>query len=165
MPIDLPGTPLRKAIKTSKLINGKLIKIIKQRKADLADGKASPTQDILSHMLMTRNEDGTYMKELDMATKIMGMLIGGYEVVNAVCTLIVKFLAKFPHIYDAVYKEQMEIANLKALRELLNWDDIQKMKHLWNVAQEVMRLTPPIQGSFKEASTNFVFNGYTIPKG
>ncbi|KAM1196373.1 hypothetical protein ACFX2J_022757 [Malus domestica] len=59
MPIDLPGTPLRKAIKASKLINGKLTEIIKQRKADLADGKASPTQDILSHMLMTCDEDGT----------------------------------------------------------------------------------------------------------
>ncbi|XP_048429462.1 beta-amyrin 28-monooxygenase-like [Pyrus x bretschneideri] len=165
MPIDFPGTPLRKAIKASNLINGKLTEIIKQRKADLADGKASLTQDILSHMLMTCDEDGTYMKELDISTKIMGLLIGGYEAAGAVCTLIVKFLAELPHIYDAVYKEQMEIANLKAPGELLNWDDIQKMKYSWNVAQEVMRLTPPIQGSFREASTNFVFNGYTIPKG
>ncbi|KAB2626149.1 beta-amyrin 28-oxidase-like [Pyrus ussuriensis x Pyrus communis] len=136
MPIDFPGTPLRKAIKASNLINGKLTEIIKQRKADLADGKASLTQDLLSHMLMTCDEDGTYMKEFDISTKIIGLLIGGYEVAGAVCTLIVKFLAELPHIYDAVYK-----------------------------AQEVMRLTPPIQGSFREASTNFVFNGYTIPKG
>ncbi|KAM1204563.1 hypothetical protein ACFX1Q_006192 [Malus domestica] len=165
MPIDFPGTPLRKAIKASKLINGMLTEIIKQRKADLADGKASPTQDILSHMLMTCDKDGTYMKELDISTNIMGLLIGGYEATGAVCTLIVKFLAELPHIYDAVYKEQMEIANSKAPGELLHWDDIQKMKYSWNVAQEVMRLTPPIQGSFREAATDFVFNGYTIPKG
>ncbi|KAK4279476.1 hypothetical protein QN277_011254 [Acacia crassicarpa] len=165
MPIDLPGTPFNKAIKASKFIRKELLEIIKQRKVDLAEGKASTTQDILSHMLTTSDENGVFMKELDIADKILGLLIGGHDTASAACTFIVKFLAELPHIYDKVYEEQIQIANSKAPGELLNWDDIQEMKYSWNVACEAMRLAPPLQGAFREALNEFIFNGFTIPKG
>ncbi|XP_030944408.1 beta-amyrin 28-monooxygenase-like [Quercus lobata] len=165
MPIDLPGTPFNRAIKASNFIRKELVLIIKQRKIDLAEGKASPTQDILSHMLLTCDENGTYMNELDIADKILGLLIGGHDTASASCTFIVKYLAELPHIYDGVYKEQMEIAKSKAPGELLNWDDIQKMKYSWNVACEVLRLAPPLQGAFREVINEFIFNGFSIPKG
>lgn len=59
----------------------------------------------------------------------------------------------------------MEIARSKSEGELLTWDDIQKMRYSWNVACEVMRLAPPLQGAFREAITDFAFNGFSIPKG
>ncbi|XVE78712.1 hypothetical protein DITRI_Ditri14bG0000500 [Diplodiscus trichospermus] len=165
LPVDLPGTPFNRAIKASNFIRKELLKIIKQRKGDLAEGKASPTQDILSHMLLTSNENGQFMNEMDIADKILGLLIGGHDTASAACTFIVKYLAELPHMYEKVYNEQIEIANSKAPGELLNWDDIQKMKYSWNVACEVMRLAPPLQGAFREAINDFIFNGFSIPKG
>ncbi|OIV93614.1 hypothetical protein TanjilG_04846 [Lupinus angustifolius] len=137
LPIDFPGTPFNKAIKASKFIRKELLKIIRVRKVDLAEGKATPTQDILSHMLLTCNEDGQYMNELDIADKILGLLIGGHDTASVTCTFIVKYLGELPHIYDRVYQEQMEIAKTKSEGELLNWDDINKMKYSWNVACEL----------------------------
>ncbi|KAB5514871.1 hypothetical protein DKX38_028777 [Salix brachista] len=165
IPIDLPGTPFHRAIKASNFIRTELLAIIRQRNKDLAEGKASPTQDILSHMLLTCDENGKCMNELDIADKILGLLVGGHDTASAACTFIVKYLAELPHIYEEVYKEQMEIAKSKTPGELLNWGDIQKMKYSWNVACEVMRISPPIQGSFREALNDFIFNGFTIPKG
>uniref|UniRef100_A0A6N2M1S0 Cytochrome P450 n=1 Tax=Salix viminalis TaxID=40686 RepID=A0A6N2M1S0_SALVM len=165
IPIDLPGTPFHRGIKASNFIRTELLAIIRQRNKDLAEGKASPTQDILSHMLLTCDENGKCMNELDIADKILGLLVGGHDTASGACTFIVKYLAELPHIYDEVYKEQMEIAKSKTPGELLNWGDIQKMKYSWNVACEVMRISPPLQGGFREALNDFIFNGFTIPKG
>ncbi|KAG6411601.1 hypothetical protein SASPL_129684 [Salvia splendens] len=165
VPVDLPGTPFNKAIKASNFIRKELVEIIKRRKVDLSEGKASPTQDILSHMLLTSDESGKFMHELDIADKILGLLIGGHDTASSACAFVVKYLAELPHIYQPLYKEQMEIANSKKEGELLNWEDIQKMKYSWNVACEVLRLAPPLQGAFREAMSDFMYNGFTIPKG
>ncbi|KAI3780536.1 hypothetical protein L2E82_10518 [Cichorium intybus] len=165
IPIDLPGTPFRRGINAANFIRKELIAIIKQRRSELAEGKASPTQDILSHMLLFSDENGKSMVDTDIADKILGLLIGGHDTASSACAFIVKYLAELPEIYEGVYKEQMEIAKSKAPGELLNWEDLSKMKYSWNVACEVLRLAPPLQGTFREAITDFMYNGYSIPKG
>ncbi|CAL5358718.1 unnamed protein product [Camellia sinensis] len=110
-----------------------------------------------------RTKDGKYMQEMDIADKILGLLVGGHD--TASVAFIIKYLAELPHVYDLVLKEQMEIAKAKAPGELLNWEDLQKMKYSWNVAFEVMRLVPPLEGAFREAITDFLYAGFSVPKG
>ncbi|KAE9449329.1 hypothetical protein C3L33_18778, partial [Rhododendron williamsianum] len=132
---------------------------------DLAEGKASPAQDILSRMLSTSDDNGKFVHEADVADHILGMIVAGHDSSSSVCTSIVKYLAELPEIYQVVYQEQVGIAKSKAPGELLNWDDIQKMKYSWNVACEVMRLAPPNIGAFREAIADFMYDGFSIQKG
>ena len=39
------------------------------------------------------------------------------------------------------------------------------MKFTWRAAQEMLRLVPPIFGTFRTALKDIEFNGYLIPKG
>lgn len=61
--------------------------------------------------------------------------------------------------------EQMEIAASKKAGELLEWEDMAKMKYSWNVVCETMRFVPPLQGTFRDVLSEFTYAGYTIPKG
>ena len=64
-------------------------------------------------------------------------------------------------------KEQVEIQRDRERRDdrNLTWDDIQKMKYTWRVAQELMRIIPPVFGSFRKAVKDTSFGGFDIPKG
>uniref|UniRef100_A0A1W7HBT7 Cytochrome P450 n=1 Tax=Scoparia dulcis TaxID=107240 RepID=A0A1W7HBT7_SCODU len=165
IPINFPGTSFNRAIKAANLIRKELLEIIRKRKVLLMERRSMPDQDILAHMLTTTDENGQFMTELDIADKIIGLLIGGHDTASAAITFIMKYLAELPEVYHKVLEEQRGVADGKPEDEMLNWDDLQKMRYSWNVASEVMRLAPPLQGNFREAITDFTYAGFSVPKG
>ncbi|KAK3206619.1 hypothetical protein Dsin_020665 [Dipteronia sinensis] len=165
IPIDFPGTPFSKAIKAADELKREVIALIKQRKINLEEKTASPNQDLLSHMLQEIDENGQPMSDQHIAEKIIGLVVAGHDGVSSVMTSIVKYLAEYPDVYNKVLNEQMEIAKSKNPGELLNWEDISNMKYTWNVACEVLRLETPGLASFREVINDFIFSGYSIPKG
>lgn len=102
--INFPGTPLSRGIKAANKIRKTILEIIRQRKTDLMEKKsaASAKYDVLSHMLVTTNEEGDFMNEMEITEKLMILLVGGFHTTSTVITCILKYLADLPHIYDQV---------------------------------------------------------------
>lgn len=99
VPIDLPGTRFNRAIKASRLLRKEVSKIVRLRKEELKAGKSSAEHDILTHLLTSI---GGEIKDEDVADKIIGLLVGGYDTASIVCTFLVSYLAEFPDVYNRV---------------------------------------------------------------
>ncbi|XP_048318119.2 beta-amyrin 28-monooxygenase [Ziziphus jujuba] len=164
IPLKIPGTCFYKGLKAAESVRKEIRVLIKEKKAAMASGVEM--QDIFSFMISRPDPStGKFTPEDDIADKMMGLLSAAFNSPCINITFIMKFLAERPEILQKVRDEQFEVAKSKNPGEPLNWADIQKMKYSWNVALEVMRHRPPVQGFFREATTDFTYEGYTIPKG
>ncbi|KAK4347435.1 hypothetical protein RND71_033774 [Anisodus tanguticus] len=163
MILNVPGTAFHRANKAAIAVRRELIGVIKDKREEIANGVKM--QDILCHMIVVKDSNGKLMGENEIADKIMGLLVAGYSTVATTIAFLMKYVGERPDIYEKIFTEQKEIALAKKAGELLEWEDMQKMKYSWNVICETMRLTPPLQGTFREVLTDFTYAGYNIPKG
>ncbi|XP_024191991.2 beta-amyrin 28-monooxygenase [Rosa chinensis] len=163
VPLSIPGTTFYSAIKAADAMRKEVLLLIKEKKAAMSSGVQM--HDIMSFMLFNADPTGRFVPENEVADKIMGLMAGGFHSPSMATSFLIKYLGENPEICDKVRTEQLEITRSKQSGEALNWDDIQKMKYSWGVALEVMRLVPPLQGTFREVITDFTYEGYTIPKG
>ncbi|XP_047331236.1 beta-amyrin 6-beta-monooxygenase-like [Impatiens glandulifera] len=170
VPLNFPGTAYYRACNAGKRVRQMLLDIIEQREKEISESykknEGHNYKDLLSRMLLAVDQDNDkLMNEMEVSNNIIGMLVASYDTTSTSVTFVLNFLAELPHIYEEVYKEQMEIAKSKGSEDQLSWEDIEKMKYSWNVAREALRLVPPAQGAFREAATDFTYGGFTIPKG
>ncbi|KAK4433636.1 Beta-amyrin 28-monooxygenase [Sesamum alatum] len=168
VPIDLPGTAYNRAIKGGKMVRQELMRIINKRRKELmmeTTNESTKRPDLLSKMLLLTDENGQFFSEMEISNNLIGLLVASFDTTSSAVTAVINYLAQLPHIYEEVFKEQMEIAKSKGPNELLTWEDTEKMKYSWNVARESLRLMPPAQGAFRETITEFTYAGFTIPKG
>ncbi|KAK6119199.1 hypothetical protein DH2020_047047 [Rehmannia glutinosa] len=165
IPFDFPGTKFYKAKRATADIKKELGRIVRQRRKDLEENIALPSQDLLSHLLVSPDENGKFMSESVIVNNILLLLFAGHDTSSCAITMLIKTLAEHPQVYEAVLREQNEIASSKEAGEFLQWEDIQKMRYSWNVVSETMRLWPPITGAFREALVDIKYGGYDIPKG
>ncbi|KAF8042063.1 hypothetical protein BT93_A0609 [Corymbia citriodora subsp. variegata] len=165
LPINVPGTKFYRSKKAADNIRKELRVLVKQRQMELEKKTASPSQDLMCHLITNADENGKLMPEVEIVNNMLNLLFAGHDTSTSTLVLIIKYLSELPHVLEKVIAEQREVAASKVQGELLRWEDLQKMRYSWNVISEVMRLSAPIIGSFREALVDFTYEGYTIPKG
>ncbi|KAM0011778.1 putative cytochrome P450 [Helianthus debilis subsp. tardiflorus] len=77
---------------------------IKARRVEMEEGKASTSQDLLSHLLTSSDENGRYLTENDIANNILVLLFAGHDTSAVSITLLLKSLGEHPNVYDKVLK-------------------------------------------------------------
>ncbi|ERM97183.1 cytochrome P450 716B1 [Amborella trichopoda] len=164
LPIYFPGTRYYRAARSGDLLRAELLKVVQSRRSNYIAG-AEEEDDLMSHLMKVKDEEGNSLTDKQIADNVILLLSAGHDTSSSTMAMLLFHLAHNPHCYDRVLQEQREIAKSKAQGEFLNREDIQKMKYSWNVVNEVLRLSPPIQGTLRKPSTDLTYAGYTIPKG
>ncbi|KAF9595743.1 hypothetical protein IFM89_003485 [Coptis chinensis] len=166
IPIDFPGTIFRQACQARDRITTVITKLVERRKKEMEEGKEAPREDVISSFLNLRDEEDQSLTKDEMIDNIVSMIIASHDTSAIVLSLLLRHLARDTHVYEAVLEEQTEISKTKEGKDgMLRWSNVQKMKYTWRVAQELMRVTPPVFGNFKRTTKDTSFGGFDIPKG
>ncbi|XP_022997684.1 abscisic acid 8'-hydroxylase 2-like isoform X2 [Cucurbita maxima] len=168
MPLDLPGTPFRKAMKARKLLSETLGKLIEKRQRSNEYGGG------LLAVLLGGDGDGDGEKveknkltDSQIADNIIGVIFAAQDTTASVLTWILKYLHDDHHLLEAVKKEQDAIFE-ERVREGgrgLTWDDTRRMALTSRVIQETLRTASVLSFTFREAVEEVEFEGYLIPRG
>ncbi|KAK2997600.1 hypothetical protein RJ639_025095 [Escallonia herrerae] len=104
VPMNFPGTTFRRAIKAADHIRYELSPILKDRRRQSNEKIDMGTPDLASHLLLSADEDGKFLTEIEAADLILGILFASHDTVTAAITFVVCYLADHPDVYAQVFK-------------------------------------------------------------
>lgn len=168
IPVNLPFTAYRRSILASRRARLILQGIMRDKKARrrLQEEEEDKDDDLLSCLLsMTDNHGQQLLSNDEIVDNTLATVVAAHGSLAALMTFMVRQLADDPDTLAAMVEEHEEIAKNKAPGEALVWDDLSKMTFTWRVAQETLRLVPPVFGSSRVAVDDIEYKGYCIPKG
>ncbi|KAK1264844.1 hypothetical protein QJS04_geneDACA017012 [Acorus gramineus] len=167
LPFDLPKSPFRRAIRARERICKFFSDLIRERKNELLEDKGSSKGDVVSSFANLRDGDGGEIEEDVLIDNLITLVIGSHDTTAILLTLLIRLIARNEDVRNGVIEEQLAILKERegGDDENLTWNDLQKMKYTWRIAQELMRQIPPVFGNFKKVVKDTSFGGFDIPKG
>ncbi|XP_062024266.1 abscisic acid 8'-hydroxylase CYP707A1-like [Rosa rugosa] len=159
-PINIPGTPYKKALLARERLRHILGDIIHERKE-----KRLPEKDLLGCLLSSIN-GGDVLSDDQIADNIIGVLFAAQDTTASVMTWIIKYLHDEPKLLEAVKAEQnaIRISNEQG-NQPLSWAQTKIMPISYKVVLESLRMASIISFLFREAVVDVKYKGYLIPKG
>ncbi|RVW42369.1 Taxadiene 5-alpha hydroxylase [Vitis vinifera] len=161
------GTVFRKALQARGRICKQLAQLVRERKAKIEEGRVDSHEDIISSLITLRQENGQPLSEEEIIDNLISVVIASHDTSTVLLGLLIRHLARDTEVCKKVLEEQKQVAKAKEGKGngKLTWGEVQMMKYTWRVAQELMRMTPPVLGNFKCAWRDTTFGGFDIPKG
>ncbi|KAK3030486.1 hypothetical protein RJ639_038792 [Escallonia herrerae] len=104
IPLNFPGSRFYSAMRAAAAIRKQLAAIIKKRRVALEQKAASPSQNLLSHLLVSSDENGRFLIEAEIINNILTLLFAGHDTSSSAITLIMKNLAELPEVYEKVFR-------------------------------------------------------------
>ncbi len=172
--LDLTGSPLSSSLLFFKWLQkdwgswSPWGRVVRQRQAvydllqaEIDERRSQPEKsgdDVLSLMLLARDEDGEPMRDIELKDELMTMLVAGHETTASVLSWALYWIHKLPEV-----KEKL-MAELEALPEDADVLAIAALPYLTAVASETLRLYPIAPIVSPRISTETVtIDGHTFP--
>ncbi|XP_011003743.1 PREDICTED: cytochrome P450 90B1-like isoform X2 [Populus euphratica] len=162
-PLNFPGTPYRKALKSRSTI----LKFIEQKMDERISRLKEGVEDLEEDDLL-----GWVLKHSNLSTEqildlILSLLFAGHETSSVSIALAIYFLQACPGAIQQLKEEHIEISRAKKQSgEMeMNWDDYKKMEFTQCVISETLRLGNVVRFLHRKAVRDVRYKGYDIPCG
>ncbi|XP_033645056.1 cytochrome P450 4F2-like [Asterias rubens] len=146
--------------------------IIRDRRAEIeknglnGNGTSSSRRylDFLDILLSARDSDGEGLTDLEIRNEVDTFLFEGHDTTSSSLTWVLYLMAKHPQHQKKV---QQEIDDLLKDRDsdVIEWDDLGKLKYLVQCLKESMRLYPPVPFIQRVIQKEVEIDGKILPAG
>jgi len=152
LPINLPGTRYRRALRARDRILQTLMALVRER-------RKLPTDDGLSRIL-TASASGTTLSDDEAALELHHIVIAGF-IVYAELGAMVQQLTAHPEVRAKLAAEITTVTPGRAL----TFETLNAMPYLLQVVNEVKRLCPIVPVVFGKTKQPFELEGISVPAG
>ncbi|XP_038877545.1 cytochrome P450 90B1 [Benincasa hispida] len=162
-PLNLPGTPYRRALKSRSTILKFIERKMEERKLKMeSDGGDYEDDDLLGWALKHSNLSTEQILDL-----ILSLLFAGHETSSVAIALAIFFLSGSSAAVQQLTEEHLGIArdNKRLGKTELDWEDYKKMEFTQNVINETLRLGNVVRFLHRKALKDVRYRGYFIPRG
>jgi cytochrome P450 family 26 subfamily A len=169
--IKIPGSPYLAALKAHEQIKTILSNVIQRRRRD-STVTTREKRDVIDIMLAPTKDDAGQEILLDndeIFDTLVVLLFAGSDTSTCTMTWVLKFLCENPNVLDRLRKEHLKLRQTQnhdtTAETHIDWDEIDSLRYTNQVIFEVLRMHPPVGGSFRKVKRDLVYNGYLVPKG
>ncbi|PTM57768.1 cytochrome P450 [Desmospora activa] len=154
-PINLPGTPYRRALRIAEQLNHHIRSMITKKRAE------TDATDVLASLVQARDEDGSFLTDDELVGHAFTLYVAGHETTANALTWSIFLLSQHPDILSDLLEE---------LDGALGGSDptLEKLASLTlldSVIKESLRLLPPAGIGVRITADTCELGGYEIPKG
>ncbi len=162
LPNWIPTKDNRLRNQAVKIYNETIEQIIAQRRATAVNGEIQDNGDLLSMLMLSRNEDGSAMDDQQLRDEVATLFAAGHETTSNALTWTWYLLSQNPAVEAKLHQELDKVLNGRTP----TLEDLRNLPYTQQVIKESMRLFPPVWVLNARIALEEVEIGeYTLPKG
>ncbi|KEH37116.1 putative cytochrome P450 [Medicago truncatula] len=166
MHINVPGFAYYKALKARKNLVAIFQSIVDERRNIRKRYSQKKAKDMMDSLIDVEDDNGRKLGDEDIIDIMLMYLNAGHESSGHITMWATYFLQKHPEYLQKAKEEQEEIIKRRPpTQKGLTLKEIRGMDFLYKVIDETMRVITFSLVVFREAKSDVMINGYTIPKG
>jgi len=150
---DLPWTRWRAGLRGRQLLERTFA-------AALPAHRGGSGHDLFTRLCAARTEDGQPFSDDDVINHLVFLLMAAHDTSTITLSNLLYQLAKQPQ-----WQERLREQSLALGRAQLEYEDLERLADMDHAMKETLRLTPPVPGLPRQATRDFEYAGYRIPKG
>jgi cytochrome P450 family 110 len=155
--IDLgPWSPWGRAVRLHREFSRLLFEAIRDRR----EATTAPRDDILSMLLLARDENGAPLDQESLRDEMLTLLLAGHETTAASLSWVINRLLANPEVAERARTEVRSVTGAEPIGAQPN-----KLRYLEAVINETMRLDPVIPNAGRELRAPVKIAGRELPAG